>query len=360
MTYRTIHPQMWDDERFSSLSIEEKLVWIAILTGTQTTCLPGLAICGVAALAEASRLDIDTVSKAFDTLSRLGMIIFNQKSRVIRVPNAPKYNPCSNEKVLKGWFRCWKDIPECVEKYEHIASLREGLDTDRGWTTHAWAVTFGQVNVPSRYRIDTVSDTESNSVSGTGTQSEVPPGDAGGPVTMRAPAPSQAASRATPKRLRASAPRGRALPASQSEEGPASDAYAERIYNAIMATPALAESVANADDAAKRWADPSLFPGVDVPAEIRRAGERVSNGGKSIQDGRAYLQKCLENAANTRPSRQRSATSPTSLTAQAQIPSRSVVIPVVVPPPVPSPPTPFAMRLAAERTADRASGKEPT
>lgn len=175
MSYRKIEPRMWDDERFSALAPEAKLTWLCVLTGPHTTALPGLSVCGVASLAEAIRYGIDTVSKALNDLEAQGLVRVNQAVRVLRVPNAPKYNPCANAKVLKGWLALWKNIPDCAEKFQHIESLKASLDFSQAWSSAAWEQTFGTVSVPSRYGIDTVSITKAKAGATATPQAQPPP-----------------------------------------------------------------------------------------------------------------------------------------------------------------------------------------
>ena len=167
MSYRKVEPRMWDDERFATLTKDGKLTWLCVLTGPHTTSLPGLFVCGLATLSESMRDDIDTVSKAVRELSAAGMLRFNSTVRVVQVPNAPKYNPCPNPKVLKGWLSVWKSVPDCAEKYDHVDRLRDALDAAQPWVAGAWAETFGAVKVPDRYRIATVSETVPISVAAT-------------------------------------------------------------------------------------------------------------------------------------------------------------------------------------------------
>lgn len=175
MSYRKIEPRMWDDERFSALTPEAKLTWVCILTGPHTSSLPGLSVCGAASLSETLRYGIDTVSKAIGELEASGLVVVNKSARVLCVPNAPKYNPCANAKVLKGWLSLWQNIPECAEKYMHIANLLKSLDIKQAWVTTAWEQTFGTVSVPLRYGIDTVSITKAQAQAGAPPQARVPP-----------------------------------------------------------------------------------------------------------------------------------------------------------------------------------------
>ena len=166
MSYRKVDTRLWDDERVAPLSALAKLTWLCLLTGPHTTGLPGLYSCGIATLSESMREGIDTVSKAVADLVATGMVQFNPTVRVVRVPNAPRYNPCSNEKVLKGWFALWKSIPDCAEKFSHIERLRDALDPSSSWVEKGWAGTFGTVSVPDRYRIRTVSNSTATTTAG--------------------------------------------------------------------------------------------------------------------------------------------------------------------------------------------------
>ena len=196
MSYRKIEPSMWDDERFAPLSKDAKLAWLCILTGPHTTPLPGLFVCGIATLSESLRDDIDTVSKALKELGDAGLVRFNPTTRVMQVPNAPKYNPCANPKVLKGWFTVWKGVPDCAEKYAHIQRVRAALDESQAWVQTAWSATFGTVRVPDRYRTDTVSDTVSISGASAGASTGAG-GGAGSPASAE-PTPSAHGPATTP------------------------------------------------------------------------------------------------------------------------------------------------------------------
>ena len=205
MSYRKVEPRMWDDERFATLTKDGKLTWLCVLTGPHTTSLPGLFVCGLATLSESMRDDIDTVSKAVRELSAAGMLRFNATVRVVQVPNAPKYNPCPNPKVLKGWLSVWKSVPDCAEKFNHVDRLRDALDAAQPWVAGAWAETFGAVKVPDRYRIATVSETVPISVAATATEaatedlSPVPPAPTTPPLELTPPEAPKAAKVKRPK-----------------------------------------------------------------------------------------------------------------------------------------------------------------
>jgi len=271
--YRKIDPRMWDDERFVALSPEAKLVWVLILTGPHTMSLPGLSVCGKAGLSEASRYGIDTVSKAVDELSASGMVVFNAAARVVRVPNAPKYNPCSNAKVLTGWRSLWNSVPECAEKYHHVASLRASLDFSQPWVPAAWAHAFGTLSIPYRYRIDRVSISGAGAGAPTGTELSERAELAAGAAVQPAPP-------LKPKRT----PKAPATP-----EQPPTDPTARAVFDVIIADPVLAAIVARPADLATRMVAPGAYPGVNVLSQVLRAAAFVAGGKRSYRDGRAFL-----------------------------------------------------------------------
>jgi hypothetical protein len=312
VSYRKVDTRLWDDERVAPLSALAKLTWLCLLTGPHTTGLPGLYSCGIATLSESMREGIDTVSKAVADLVATGMVQFNPTVRVVRVPNAPRYNPCSNEKVLKGWFALWKSIPDCAEKFSHIERLRDALDPSSSWVEKGWAGTFGTVSVPSRYRIQTVPNSTATTTATATTDS--PPGSAEGatapdPLPPVVPPSGERTTTETAKATEATtkgddakpAKRKRAKAAPTPDTIPAPNTLARRVYEAIVGDRGLCAIVVNPGDAAERWADPATYPGVNVLAEVKKAGDWLVTARRPPRDGRAFLRNWLSDAAAKTP-----------------------------------------------------------
>lgn len=168
MAYRKIDPRLWDDERFVELSCVEKLLWLYLLTGPHTTSLPGLWIVGVGALVDGLRVPAKSIQAGLEKLEAMGRLIVNPRLRIVRIPNAPRYNRPDNARVLKAWFKLWQDIPECQQKYDHLDSLRASVFSARRDDENAdpdvppeakaarlieqWNASFGAVLVPERYQ----------------------------------------------------------------------------------------------------------------------------------------------------------------------------------------------------------------
>lgn len=143
--FRKVDPRLWDDDKFVELSDDAKLLWLVILTGPQTSYVPGLMTTGIGTLSEVLRKGFERVSEAFQELLKWGLIEHDPKRRVLRVPNAPRYNPPDNPNVLKGWFRVWQSAPESPLKYAHISSIFESLGDPSPAMKKAWDETFGTV-----------------------------------------------------------------------------------------------------------------------------------------------------------------------------------------------------------------------
>jgi len=99
------------------------------------------------------------------------------------------------------------------------------------------------------------------------------------------------AAKPAPKRKRAKA-------APTPDTIPAPGTLARRVFEAIVGDRALAAITANPGDASERWSDPATYPGVDVLAEVRRAGEFAASHPGRYNDGRAFLRGWLQRKAD--------------------------------------------------------------
>ncbi len=149
--FRKVAVRMWSDERIARLDPIPKLVWVYVLTGEHTTSLPGLWVAGAGTIAEGLGLRVAAVEAHLLTLESLGLLQRDPPLRVLRVPNAPRYNRAENARVIHSWFTKWSSFPDCPLKFAHVVSLAEGLDEagERGPRIRdAWATTFGSIGPP--------------------------------------------------------------------------------------------------------------------------------------------------------------------------------------------------------------------
>jgi hypothetical protein len=166
--YRKVDPSLWDDESFLELGDDAQSIWLLLLTGPQTCQIPGLQLADAYTLASARRWPVERVQIAINEIaakrsSRTGqpMAEFDARLRVVRLPNAPRFNAPANPSVLVGWWKEWQRFPASPLKWRHIQSIKESIDFDE----------FSTVGGSMKSSFDTVwkrtFDTVSNTVSDT-------------------------------------------------------------------------------------------------------------------------------------------------------------------------------------------------
>lgn len=89
----------------------------------------------------------------------------------------------------------------------------------------------------------------------------------------------------------------RAKAAPMADTPPLPGTLAHRVYLAIVNDPGLRPIVGNPGDAAQRWSDPAMFPGVDVLATVLAIADYVSRNPGKYTDGRAFMLKWLKSEA---------------------------------------------------------------
>lgn len=142
--YRCLPEQMFSTPWFRRLSANAKLVIITLTAGPCATGCPGLTEADAYTLVSLVGLDVTEVQKALAELVKAGVADVDDDHRVVRLPWVPRMRTISSYKTLIGWFKVWKEIPDCPAKYDHIASLKEGTEPGEGMA-EAWAKTFGAV-----------------------------------------------------------------------------------------------------------------------------------------------------------------------------------------------------------------------
>lgn len=90
----------------------------------------------------------------------------------------------------------------------------------------------------------------------------------------------------------------RKAPAPPEDTIPLPGTPARAIYDVLTGDRALCPITAGPGDFAERIADPAAYPGVNVAAEVRRAGEYASANPGRYTDGRAFLRNWLKRKAD--------------------------------------------------------------
>jgi hypothetical protein len=112
MRHRAIHCKMWRDARFRKLPAGGKLTFTYLLTGPETTNIPGVVPVGLAALADGLGEGFETVSAWLAEVSKAGLASVDLLAPLIFLPNRIKYDQPANPNVVKGWAKTWGDLPD--------------------------------------------------------------------------------------------------------------------------------------------------------------------------------------------------------------------------------------------------------
>lgn len=141
-----IDPRVWDDEKFLELDDGSRNLWLLLLTGPQRGRIPGLWRGTVQNLQDTLNRSLSDVELSMRRLEDEAMVIVNRRSRVICVPNAPKYTIPPNVNQLKGWWWEWtQEIPNCEQKIRHVLRLKEAVNFQNARMLRVWIDTFDRV-----------------------------------------------------------------------------------------------------------------------------------------------------------------------------------------------------------------------
>jgi hypothetical protein len=144
--YRRVHPAIWDDLDFVEANDFDRVLYFLLLTGPQVSALPGLQHEGFGALAERLRRPLDMVLAGFERLAVTGFAFYDERTRVVWVPNAPRYNEAGSPNHIRAWWNRWSEFPKCKFKIQHIPNLRRHAQLERSTHLEAWNATFGKVD----------------------------------------------------------------------------------------------------------------------------------------------------------------------------------------------------------------------
>jgi hypothetical protein len=132
--YRKIEVRTWADENFRDLSPmppSGQGLWFYLLTGPQTSQIPGLYRAGRAAMAEELGWAQEDFDQAFNEIAAKGMVMADFSARLVWLPNAMKHNEPESPNVVRSWRVELDLLPECPLKRTALAHIR-GLLQEKG------------------------------------------------------------------------------------------------------------------------------------------------------------------------------------------------------------------------------------
>lgn len=173
--FRKVDTDLWDDEKFLELSDDARWVWLVLLTGPQTTPIPGLQIADALVIASTLRRPVEVVQRALEEIAGLGMCELDPRLRLIRLPRGVIRNLPDNPNQMRAWWKAWQALPQSPLKYRHLESIAVAGEKCGPWFEAVWSSTFGTVRgtVPERVR-STVTQTTAEAQHSTAQQKDTP------------------------------------------------------------------------------------------------------------------------------------------------------------------------------------------
>lgn len=109
--YRKVDPRIWNDSKFLSLSDQEQLTFLYLLTHPNLTML-GMLRTKKEAIFYERGWDVSACRSVWSTLCQLGLIVYDEVG-LVWIPNFLKYNEPESPSVVKSWRHVLDLLPEC-------------------------------------------------------------------------------------------------------------------------------------------------------------------------------------------------------------------------------------------------------
>lgn len=122
--YTCLYREIWDDERFWSMSEIGKLIYFYVLSTPMGNGL-GCFRAGLAAMIEEARLLPERFLEGFQEGLAKGLFHYDEHSRVLLIPKYFGRNPPSNPNGIKALSKEYVRIPDCKLKRECFLIVAE-------------------------------------------------------------------------------------------------------------------------------------------------------------------------------------------------------------------------------------------
>lgn len=111
--YRKISVQMWNDEKFLSLSTEGMLAFIFVITHPQMQGIGAMRATVEGLTHELGKGKDERFRKGFEEPFRKGLLKVDRKAGFLCAPNFLRHNRPENPNVVKGWVTVPELLPQC-------------------------------------------------------------------------------------------------------------------------------------------------------------------------------------------------------------------------------------------------------
>lgn len=136
--YRTVSVRVWRDKRFRALSDRAQIVFLRLLTGPETTRVPGLVEAGRLQLAEALWWEPEDFDAAWGEIEHAELAVCDWRSQLVYLPRALKHRPIYGTDQATGVVRALADVadsPLLSRVAEDLRAYAHGLPEGSGTRT---------------------------------------------------------------------------------------------------------------------------------------------------------------------------------------------------------------------------------
>ena len=145
--YRKVDPRIWNDSKFLSLSDQEQLTFLYLLTHPNLTML-GMLRTKKEAIFYERGWDISACRSVWQTLCQLGLIVYDDVG-LVWIPNFLKYNEPESPSVVKSWRNVLDLLPECPVYFRGVSAAYQYCKARSSAFEQAFRQSVGQaVKVP--------------------------------------------------------------------------------------------------------------------------------------------------------------------------------------------------------------------
>jgi len=123
--YRQWPVKKWDSEPFRSLDPWDRYLYLVVLLGPYSTALPGVSVCGVAALTEAAGLP--DCPERIARLNETGVLLSDARARLFALPDVIDSAEPSNPNAVAAWRTAFDELVDCDVRQAIDSRVRKCL-----------------------------------------------------------------------------------------------------------------------------------------------------------------------------------------------------------------------------------------
>ena len=127
--YRKIEPRIWHDEIFVRLTVEEKLVWLYVLTHPYGNAV-GLYRLDTALAASDIQIPAENVESALAAFEGIGLLLRDSDNKLILIRNWMRSNGPTSPNAAAGMLKALDGLPRSALVAEFLQTILDGIETE--------------------------------------------------------------------------------------------------------------------------------------------------------------------------------------------------------------------------------------